>query len=73
MEVSPETKLAAEIKRRPMADELRVERSFETGRMGREAAAKVYETLLPRVRRVLAGPSDLSSNSAVGTDLKESC
>ena len=73
MEVSPETKLAAEVRRRPVADELRVERSFETGRMGREAAAKVYETLLPRVRGVLAGPSGLPSSSEVRSDVKESC
>ena len=73
MEVSPETKLAAEIKRRPVADELRVERLFETGRMGREAVAKVYETLLPRVRRVLSGPSGLSSSADVRSDVKESC
>ena len=74
MEVSPEDRLATKVKRGAAPEErMRVEHTFEIGRKGREAVAKVYETLLPRVRRVPAGPIGLSPSSDLCSDVKESC
>ena len=72
MKVIAEKGLAEKIKRGAVPEaEMTVERDFEVGRMGREAMAQVYETLLPRLRRVL--PGGASSSSDLGAEVKESC
>lgn len=74
MEVIPRKRVAAKIKQGAgLEEEMAVERAFEAGRMGREAMAQVYETLLPRLRRVLAGSGAPTSSSDLGSKVKEFC
>jgi hypothetical protein len=76
MEAIAEKRFAAKIESPPAEHEVReerVERAFEAGRMGREAVARVYETLLPRLRRVLDGRGGLPPISDVRSNMKESC